>query len=138
MSRRLFLLIIPIFALLALESYSAKRACDDSDVKLAINPKNKKFPKIMDTCASDAWGDASKTTKCLKKQYPQLSDKCAACFGKMADCSASNCKFKCMGNHFSDGCLACVENNCRGTVKDSKFSLTNCTGLKAKQLPPKK
>lgn len=113
-------------------------ACTKEDVKLAINPNNHNFPKQMDECASSAMGNEKKTTKCLKTLYPNLSDHCASCFGKMASCSSSNCAFKCMFGHFSDGCLTCVNTNCRDTKKDEAFSLIRCTGLDLKQLPPSK
>lgn len=112
-------------------------ACTADDIKLAINPNNHQFPKQMDECASDAWGNAKKTTKCLKTKYAALSDACARCFGEMATCSASNCKWKCIGDHFSEKCLACVSSSCRDAQKGS-FSLVECTGLKPNELPPSK
>lgn len=110
-------------------------ACTKDDVKLAINNSNHEFPKILDSCASKAWGKALKTGDCLKKHYPTLSVACTSCFGKMAECSASHCKLKCLMNHFSDKCLACVNSNCRDTKAGS---LIECTGIKADKLPPQK
>lgn len=115
-----------------------EKVCTAADMKLAINPNNAQFPKQMDKCASDAWGDEEKTTKCLKKLYPSLSSGCASCFGKTASCSASNCKGKCLFNHFSDGCLSCVNTNCKQIKSDNSFSLISCTGIKEKELPPNK
>lgn len=113
-------------------------ACTEHDVKLAINPNNHHFPKQMDKCASDAWGDAKKVSACIKTHYSGLSDACANCFGEMASCSASNCKLACLSDHFSDKCLDCVNTNCRDNKKDEHFSLIQCTGLKPSELPPKK
>lgn len=117
---------------------AAGHACSKADIKLAINPNNHKFPHQMDACASETWGDAKKTAKCIKKSYPTLSDSCATCFGEVADCSASNCKWKCLSDHFSDGCLECVNSHCKVVDKKNDFSLITCTGLSPKQLPPNK
>jgi hypothetical protein len=107
-------------------------ACTANDKKVAINPDNKAFKNIMDKCSTDAWGNAKDTAACLKKNYPTLSAGCADCYGKMADCGASNCKWKCFSNHFSAKCLSCVNSHCR----DGKsFSLLKCTGLNAGELP---
>lgn len=110
--------------------------CTTSDRKLVIHPNNKEFTKNMDKCSSDAWGNAEKTKKCLKTHYPKLSDGCAKCYGDMASCGASHCKWKCLSNHFSKGCLECVNKNCRDAQKKStSFSLIKCTGLRANELP---
>jgi hypothetical protein len=116
----------------------AKGGCTEEDVRLAIHPNNHDFSKQMDKCASKVWGNAKKTTQCLKKHYPALSQSCADCFGEIASCSASHCKLACIGNHFSDKCLECVNTNCREMKKDDSFSLIQCTGLPANQLPPGK
>lgn len=110
-------------------------ACNENDIKLAIHSHNKKFSQQMDKCASDAWGNEEKTQKCLQTHYPNLSDGCANCYGKMAACGASHCKFKCLSNHFSEACLNCVNKNCREEKKDNSFSLITCTGLKDTELP---
>ena len=110
-------------------------ACNANDIKVAINPQNKKFAKQMDKCSSDAWGNAEKTSKCLKEQYPEVSNTCLNCYGQMAACGAANCKMKCFSNHFSEKCIECVNQNCRDEKKDNSFSLIKCTGLKANQLP---
>lgn len=112
--------------------------CNSDDTKHIINPNNKDFPKEMDKCASKAWGDEKETIACLKKTYAKLSDGCVTCFGKVAACSKAHCKAKCMFNHFSDGCLNCVETNCRDDKKGNDFSLVKCTGLQPAQLPPRK
>lgn len=112
--------------------------CTTADVELAINPKNNNFPTQFDKCASKAWGNAEKTSACLRKHYPALSQGCAACFGQTASCSASNCKFKCFTNHFSDACLSCVDTSCRDHKKDGSFSLMECSGLAKDKLPPSK
>lgn len=106
--------------------------CTPHDQKIAIYPKNEKFKKIMDKCSTNAWGNGPKTKECLKKKYPQLSEGCADCYGKMASCGASNCKWKCFSNHFSEGCLACVNTHCR---EGKTFNLLRCTGLKVHELP---
>lgn len=135
--------IIPIVSILTLIGLGALIGCDSlvfskekgvctkNDAKVAINPHNHKFPGIMDKCASDAWGNAKKTGECLRKHYPNVSEQCTNCFANAADCSASNCKFKCIGNHFSDKCLNCVDKNC-------KAKLEECTGIKPENMPPKK
>jgi hypothetical protein len=112
--------------------------CTTEDIKLAINPSNHGFPKQLDKCASDAWGNADKTSKCLKIHYPALSETCVGCFGKMASCSASHCKFKCISDHFSEKCLNCANTNCRNEKKNGSFSLIECTGLKPNELPASK
>ncbi len=109
--------------------------CSASDRKI-IPPHNKEFGKKMDKCSTDAWGNSEKTGKCLKAHYPKLSDGCVKCYGEMAACGASHCKWKCFSNHFSEGCLSCVNKNCRDEQKNSKsFSLIKCTGLKVNELP---
>lgn len=120
------------------EAKKISGACNSDDTKHAINPNNKDFPKEMDKCASKAWGDEKETITCLKKTYPKLSEGCVTCFGKVAACSKAHCKAKCMFNHFSDGCLDCVESNCRDDKKGNDFSLIKCTGLQPAQLPPRK
>lgn len=117
-------------------AYREVGLCSASDRKLVIHPNNKEFTKNMDKCSTDAWGNSEKTTKCLKTHYPKLSDGCAKCYGEMASCGASHCKWKCFTNHFSEGCLACVNQNCRDIQKNAgSFSLIKCTGLKANELP---
>ena len=113
-------------------------ACNESDIEQGINPTNQNFPKQLDKCASDSWGEEEKTTKCIKGQYPKLSDPCAGCFGKLIGCSTSHCKSSCLFNHFSDACLECVDKKCRDVSKDNSFSLITCTGLEKNQLPPSK
>lgn len=120
------------------KAIASSAGCNANDIKVAINTNNHEFPKQMDKCASASWGDEEKSTKCLKIHYPALSRSCALCFGKMASCSASNCKAKCLFNHFSDGCLNCVSKYCRDKHKKSSFSLVECTGLAPDKLPPKK
>lgn len=102
-----------------------------------INPKNHQFTKILDSCASKVWGDEEKTTQCLISHFKDLSKLCATCFGQTAACTAKNCKIKCIFDHFSAGCLDCVNKNCREEGA-SKFSLVTCSGLKKDQLVPTK
>lgn len=113
-------------------------ACNENDIKVAINPKNHKFSSVMDDCATSAMGNAESTAKCLKEHYKGLSEGCASCFGQTAACSKSNCAFKCLTNHQSEGCLSCSHEYCTDPKGKSDFSLVKCTGLKVKQLPPKK
>jgi hypothetical protein len=113
-------------------------ACTGKNDKMAINPDNDSFPQQMDKCASPSWGNAEKTAACLREIYKSLSDRCAACFGRVAQCTAKNCKLKCMFGHFSDECLSCVNSHCQQKNKDNSFSLFECTGLNASQLPPSK
>lgn len=111
--------------------------CNATDIKVAINPKNKNFAHIMDKCATSSMGDADKTATCLKEQYAKLSQPCASCFGQTAQCSKDNCMWKCLTDHFSDACLSCSQQNCTNPKSKDGFSLVKCTGLKQNQLPPK-
>lgn len=112
-------------------------ACNATDVKSAINPKNTKFKKQMDSCATNSLGSAEGTAACLRKIYPALSAGCAGCFGEMAACSAHECTGVCLFNHMSPKCIDCAVKNCRRTQEDGGFSLVTCTGLKNNQLPAK-
>ncbi len=116
-------------------SHSASHGCNAADVKVAIHKHNSKFKNQMDGCASGAMGNVDSTAACLKKVYPTLSEGCANCFGEMAGCSASNCTGKCIFNHFSEGCVACVKDSCWRTQQGGGFSLVACTGLSLDKLP---
>jgi hypothetical protein len=107
------------------------KACTKNDRERVINAHNTKFPKVMDRCASDAWGNSAETSACLREKYKGLSVSCSNCYGAMAGCTKDNCKFKCMANHFGDSCLGCIDKYCRE-------KLVVCTGVKENKLPPRK
>jgi len=114
-----------------------KHGCNTLDVKLAINPKNHKFTKQVDHCATSSWGGVQETADCLKKVYPGLSESCSLCFGKEAHCAVENCVLPCIFNHTSDRCAKCARTNCSDKQSNGKFSLETCTGLSVNEMPPK-
>jgi len=135
---RVLWLQLLFISLLSINALAELGACTEADKENGINPTNQNFPKQLDRCATDSWGEEDKTTKCLKGQYPALSDGCAGCFGKLIACSTAHCKSKCLFDHFSNGCLDCVDKKCRDNTKENSFSLIACTGLEKDQLPPVK
>ncbi|KAF4660837.1 immunoglobulin super DCC subclass member [Perkinsus chesapeaki] len=46
---------------------------------------------------------------------PPITEECSECFGELGTCARKNCKWACMSDPSSEGCLECVEENCKSS-----------------------
>merc|ERR1712066_896243 len=87
------------------------------------------FPWITSDCGKASysvwWGFNKKDfAKCVRKDVPGMTKPCAKCMAKHANYMTDNCKWACMTNWCSAGCLSCSAN-------DNK-AIKACTGKKVK------
>ncbi len=102
--------------------------CASSEV--AVWSNNAQFSLTVSRIAHSHLGNARRTVIDLIKEYPILTEECAACFGANVACGASKCWMYCMLSSFSSACLDCTDRECNPALK-------TCLGVEADQMPPR-
>lgn len=102
-------------------------ACTAYDKRHHIYKGNRKFLRSWNQCGKDSWGSADSTTKCLKNDFPTLSQGCAQCFGNVIGCARQSCFWDC--SFGSDAaCEKCSKQKCFP-------DLYRCGGIRERDVP---
>ncbi|MCA9508822.1 MAG: hypothetical protein KC505_10420 [Myxococcales bacterium] len=94
-----------------------KKICDDDDAK--IFKGSRLFSDNWSSCSRRSKGNALHTARCLQQKYLNqkneslLSNSCADCFGKFAQCGYDNCYWTCAPSFgTSENCEKCGWKHC--------------------------
>jgi len=87
-----------------------QEGADEPDKKFYVN--NPDFTDRFKFCARKTWADSAQTANCLRQMFEDLSSVAAGCFGELAACGRSNCKWSCLADDNSEKCKLCARSEC--------------------------
>lgn len=85
-------------------------ACVNSGDTLALQRAD--VAGDMLACGKQCWGAENCVTACMA-QREGLSQRCARCFGREAQCGRDNCWTRCLWKPHGENCRKCARDRCR-------------------------